>query len=116
METEIITKQTAPVYSWGENCKSFVLLGTKDLSIKQEVMPPGTKEQLHFHNQAQQFFYILKGEAVFFNEGKYIHLKEQEGIHVSPSQKHFIENRTNTEIEFLVISQPDTSGDRIISE
>lgn len=116
MDTKITNKETARVYTWGENCKSFVLLDTKDLSVKQEVMPPNTKEKLHFHSKAQQFFYILKGEALFYLEKELITIKQQEGIHIKPGTKHFIENRTNSEIEFLVISQPDTTHDRIISE
>ena len=116
LKKEVINIQTASFYVWGDSCKSFVLLDSEGLSIKQELMPPGTKEKLHFQNKAQQFFYILKGEAVFFREGKFVTLKEREGVHISPSEKHFVENRTNEEVEFLVISEPDTKDDRIISE
>ncbi len=58
-------KQTAQHYQWGDNCESWVLVDTEGLSVKQETMPGGMKENLHFHVNAQQFFFILKGTATF---------------------------------------------------
>jgi mannose-6-phosphate isomerase-like protein (cupin superfamily) len=52
-------------YNWGEGCDGWNLVDEYTLSVKQERMPPHTAEQLHFHRQARQFFFILKGEAVF---------------------------------------------------
>jgi hypothetical protein len=43
-------------YIWGENCDGWHLLKSDSLSVIQEKMPPGTKESLHFHSKAQQFF------------------------------------------------------------
>ena len=45
----------------GEGCDGWVLADNKELSVKQERMPPNTAEDLHYHEKAQQFFYILKG-------------------------------------------------------
>ncbi len=75
-------------------------------------MPASTKEQLHFHTNAQQFFFMIKGEATFYiNEEKTI-LTAQKGLHIKLQTEHFIANETNTDIEFLVISQPSTNNDR----
>lgn len=66
--SKIIDKQNAEHYIWGKHCDSWLLANTEGLSVKQEKMPIGEKEQLHFHTQAQQLFYILNGSATFYIE------------------------------------------------
>jgi len=100
-------------YIWGENCDGWHLLKSDSLSVIQEKMPPGTKESLHFHSMAQQFFYILKGTATFEVDNQLYVVEENSGFHIQVSQKHRIFNRTNQDLEFLVISQPKSHGDRI---
>jgi mannose-6-phosphate isomerase-like protein (cupin superfamily) len=116
MTNKIIDKQTAEHYSWGNNCDSWVLADTENLSIKQESMPSSTREKLHFHNDAQQFFFVLKGAATFYLENDKIIVSEQKGILIHPKMKHFIANETNKRLDFLVISQPTTTHDRITIE
>ena len=109
---KIIDKRTAEHYLWGDNCDSWVLADTVGLSIKQESMPSGTKEKLHFHTYAQQFFFILKGSATFYLGDNEIIINEQKGILIQPKTKHFIANETTEQLDFLVISQPTTNNDR----
>lgn len=108
----MIDKSTAPHYTWGEGCDSWVLADTPTLSVKQEAMPPGTKERAHFHSLAQQLFFVLKGGAVFYTNNEKQVLGEGQGLLVSPNTKHFIANESNEPLSFLVISQPSTDGDR----
>lgn len=77
-------------------------------------MPPGTEEVKHKHEFAQQFFFILKGEATFWVEEEQLIVKAGEGIHVLPGKVHKIKNETEEEIEFLVISEPHSHGDRVV--
>jgi mannose-6-phosphate isomerase-like protein (cupin superfamily) len=77
-----------------------------------EQMPAGTEESLHFHQYAQQFFFILKGQAVFEIEGNSIIVKEEEGIHIRAGEKHKIMNQSNVTLQFLLCSQPSTTTDR----
>jgi quercetin dioxygenase-like cupin family protein len=79
-------------------------------------MPPGTKEQWHFHNHAQQFFYILSGVATFYLEQEKLIVASQKGLLIKPGIKHFIANETDETLDFLVISQPATTDDRITLE
>lgn len=110
--TKVIGKETAEHYLWGDNCDSWVLANTEGLSVKQERMPPGTKEKLHYHTNAQQFFFILKGSATFYVEDVCVILAEQKGLLIQPQKKHFIANETDEPLDFLVISQPTTNSDR----
>lgn len=79
-------------------------------------MPPNTSEVKHYHNKAQQFFYILKGNAVFELDNKTVRIGEREGIHIGSQVIHQIRNEGNMDLEFLVISEPTSKGDRVIIE
>ncbi len=108
-----IKKDNSNAYEWGQQCKGWHLVNTKDLSVIQELMPQGTAEVNHKHLKAQQFFFILKGKATFLINGEKHHIKQHEGIHILPNIYHQIRNETDTPLEFIVISQPHTRGDRI---
>nr|WP_315197291.1 cupin domain-containing protein [uncultured Flavobacterium sp.] len=110
--SKVIDKQSAKHYFWGKNCDSWVLADTDGLSVKQESMPIGTREKLHFHTNAQQFFFIIKGTATFYLNDKKEIITEQKSILIEPKTKHYIANETDSILEFLVISQPTTNNDR----
>ncbi|MEO7522442.1 MAG: cupin domain-containing protein [Ferruginibacter sp.] len=112
MPDKIIDKQSAEHYLWGNNCDSWILADTVGLSVKQESMPKGTREKLHFHTKAQQFFFILSGSATFYLEERKIVVPKHKGLLIQQKTKHFIANETNEQLDFLVISQPTTNNDR----
>ncbi len=100
-------------YLWGDDCYGWHLLKNKELSIIEELMPPATQEVKHYHSKAQQFFYVLEGEATFKIENHTITVPKREGIHIEPGVIHQIRNEGNVDLEFLVISQPISRGDRV---
>lgn len=114
MQSPVITSTTHPLshVKWGLNSDAYTLLETVGLSIKQELMPPGTEELLHYHNIAQQYFYILSGEAVFEINGVITLVHSGEGIHITCGSPHRIMNKHSEPLEFLVCSQPSTLNDR----
>lgn len=112
MKNAVVHKDSAPHSVWGNGCHSWVLANTPALSVKQEAMQPGTKETLHFHCVAQQFFFVLKGEACFYMEDEIHLMKEGQGLLVPAGAKHFVAAGGNGPLSFLVISQPATEGDR----
>jgi mannose-6-phosphate isomerase-like protein (cupin superfamily) len=63
---------------------------------------------------AQQFFYILKGEATFYIEEEKFTVKSRGGIAIEPKKKHYIANESDEDVEFLVISNPSTDEDRFL--
>lgn len=99
-------------YGWGDGCYGWNFVDTDALSIKQELMPPDTAEQLHYHEKANQFFFILAGRANFTIDGIEHILKPNEGIEIKAGQKHFIANKNNSDLEFILYSQPSTKNDR----
>ena len=103
-------------YKWGSDCDGWNLVDEVALSVKQELMPAGTKEAKHYHQAAQQFFYILKGKATFEIEDSIIEINEGEGLHIEAGKKHRISNAGSEDLEFILCSQPSTKSDRINCE
>jgi mannose-6-phosphate isomerase-like protein (cupin superfamily) len=100
-------------YYWGDQCDGWNFVNTPDLSLKLEKMPPHSAEQKHFHEKAQQFFFILKGYAVFEIEQERLLLKANQGIHIISGRRHRILNEADEDLEFLLSSQPSTLNDRM---
>lgn len=100
-------------YRWGDVCDGWHLVESDSLSVIQEKMPSGTSENLHYHHDAQQFFFILRGTATFEIEHEVFEVQAGQGFHVLPKKKHRISNNTDNDLDFLVISEPKSRGDRI---
>ncbi|MFN2457844.1 MAG: cupin domain-containing protein [Chitinophagaceae bacterium] len=103
-------------YKWGDDCDGWTFVENAKLSVKEERMPAGSLEVKHYHKDAQQFFYILKGVATFEMDAEQIELISGEGLHILPGTSHRISNKTSQDLEFLLCSQPSTIDDRIKSE
>ncbi|MEH2094663.1 MULTISPECIES: cupin domain-containing protein [unclassified Nostoc] len=84
----------------------------------------------HYHQRClrratttHQFFFILSGKATLEIDGSRQVLSQHEGVEVPPNVPHQILNESDAygwlrlrDLEFLVISQPPSHGDRILSD
>jgi mannose-6-phosphate isomerase-like protein (cupin superfamily) len=109
----VVSKQFAEHYTWGANCDGWRLVDQAGLSVIHERMPPGTAEVRHYHQAARQFFFVLSGSATMELAGICHTLQAQQGIEIAPGLRHQISNDSDADVEFLVISQPTTRGDRV---
>ncbi|HEY3984570.1 cupin domain-containing protein [Cedecea sp.] len=109
----IVSKENAEHYLWGGGCDGWHLLKDPALSVIHERMPAGRAEQRHYHSTAQQFFFVLFGELTMVLEGQCYVVSSGKGIPIPPQVKHQARNDSGNEVEFLVISQPMTRGDRV---
>lgn len=110
----MISHETAEHYTWGAGCDGWHLVAHDALNVIWERMPPGTAEVQHHHERARQFFFILAGTATFEIESCRETLRPQQGIEVPPGVRHCIRNESQADLEFIVISQPKSHGDRVI--
>lgn len=76
-------------------------------------MPLGSSETLHHHEEAQQQFYIIRGQATFKIQSQTVQLHTHEQITIEPTLAHLIQNEGTEDLEFIIISQPSTQNDRI---
>lgn len=109
----IKSTENAEHYKWGKDCDGWHLLRSDTLSVIQEKMPPGTSEQLHFHEKAQQVFYILSGTATFEVAQNLVIVSAGQSLTIPKGSIHCISNNGEMDLHFLVISEPKSHGDRI---
>jgi mannose-6-phosphate isomerase-like protein (cupin superfamily) len=109
-----VSAATAEHYSWGGDCDGWHLVRRRELSVIRERMPPGAAELRHLHTASRQFFFVLSGSAVLEVAGTEIELTAGEGVEVAPGTPHQLLNRSALELEFLVVSQPHSHGDRTL--
>jgi mannose-6-phosphate isomerase-like protein (cupin superfamily) len=112
----IVSKENAEHYTWGGICDGWHLVRQGDLSVIHERMPSGASEVRHYHNKARQFFFILSGVATLEVNGKREVIRPLQGVEVPPGVPHQMINESQNDVEFLVISQPMSHGDRIAVE
>jgi mannose-6-phosphate isomerase-like protein (cupin superfamily) len=109
----IANLQNSRHYNWGNDCDGWVLLPRADMTAIQERMPPGTSEVRHHHERSRQFFYVLSGELTMEIDGETHSLMAGDSIEIPPLAKHKAQNRSKTDVDFLVVSSPTTHGDRV---
>ena len=109
----LVNQKNAEYYQWGDLCDGWHLLKQPKLSVIQERMPSGTQEIKHYHNQAEQFFFVLEGELFIEMNGEEYILKSKDGLHIPPKATHQVKNISEYYVEFIVISAPPSHSDRI---
>ena len=75
-------------------------------------MPRDTSEVRHWHARARQFFYVLSGTLTVEVEGQVHRLEPRSGIELPPGTAHQVRNESGEAVEFIVISEPRSHGDR----
>ena len=111
-----VSRDNSSSYEWGAGCLGWHLVRTPELSVIHEEMPPGTEEVRHRHRQARQFFFVLRGMLVLECDGVRHELQPHSGLEIAPMVAHQARNESAATVEFLVISQPPSHGDREASQ
>ncbi|BAB04096.1 cupin domain-containing protein [Halalkalibacterium halodurans] len=109
-----VSKANGEHYIWGDQCDGWHLVKTDELSIIHERMPPQTQEVRHYHERSRQFFFVLSGTATLEVDGEKIQIGVQEGVEVPPRVPHKMFNESSEDVHFLVTSQPNSRGDRVL--
>jgi len=111
--SQIVTKDNSSHYAWGTNSNAWHFLKRDDLSIIVEEVPPGESEVKHYHSRSRQFFYVISGTASIEVEQTNFNLTENQGIEISPGVLHRFVNTSDRVVRFIVVSMPQSHGDRI---
>ena len=78
----VVSADTAGHYEWGDGCDGWHLVRSERLSVIQERIPPNAAEKRHYHESAEQFFYVLSGVATMELDGEMFAIHPRQGIHV----------------------------------
>lgn len=115
MELDVVDINNSKCFSWGDHCNVWNLMDEEALVVMQEDMPPGSSDEMHYHDTATQFVFVLQGElSIEFPSFTKV-LKQNQGIKIPQKTAHKIANIANATATFLTISTPGKINDRIIS-
>jgi len=108
-----VSIKDAEFYSWGEGAGGWHFLNHPDPSVIRQRIPPGVSEQLHCHNQAQQFFLVQSSELALYAGEHELSLQAGQGVYIPPGLSHLTINRGPEEVNCLVVSTPHSHTDRV---
>lgn len=107
-----VDTSTSDHYVWGEVSDGWRLLDTSGLSVIEERVPAGAGEEWHVHDSATQFFYVLAGAPQMQTAEGVVALSVRRGVEIPAGLAHRFVNSGTEDAWFLVISAPNTRGDR----
>ncbi|QCP84672.1 cupin domain-containing protein [Cereibacter sphaeroides] len=99
-------------YPWGNGCDGWRLVDRPELSLREERLPPGGAEAPHYHLVSRQIFYVLAGELTLKVPGRTLMAKAGEALEIPPGLGHLVQNNGPEDLRILLVSAPDTAGDR----
>lgn len=85
---------------WG---KYYVLEDEPNYKLKRIEVDPGQKLSYQYHHQRQEFWTIVKGEAVVVLNGKEIPMSYGDSIFIPLGAKHRIMNLTEKLLVFVEV-------------
>ncbi|MBS0289531.1 MAG: cupin domain-containing protein [Proteobacteria bacterium] len=98
---------------WGNDCKAWFLLDRENLCIIHETMPPDSTEQLHFHRESEQFFYVLSGVLGIYINGETYFLSTKQGMFIPKESPHKVFNDSDSTVEFILFATSSPRHDRV---
>jgi mannose-6-phosphate isomerase-like protein (cupin superfamily)/ribosomal protein S18 acetylase RimI-like enzyme len=110
MAAEPISPETARRATWDDECMAYYLLDRSDLSVVQELLPPGARARAHAHDRTRQFFYVLRGAGTMMLGPRTLSIPAGSGLEVPPRVRHQLRNDGEEDLEVLVVSSPRVSG------
>ncbi len=112
-ENKVVSVNNAEHFVWGDHCVGYWLKKGKSFTAIEETMPPGGLEVKHFHNITEQFFYVLNGMLYIEMDNHEHQLQNHQGLTIPSGVVHQVLNKSKESVRFLVISCPDSHGDRV---
>ena len=111
-DTYLRSRRTVPERAWGVGCRAWDLVSRPELRVTSESMPPGTSETPHVHDLARQVFLVTTGRLEIEIAGRVVTAGPGEAIEVGPGKVHQARNAGQVALEFVVVANPTTDGDR----
>ena len=109
----IVNRNNARHYKWGNDCDGWLLCHNEKLSVIEEVVPPGSYEERHYHQNSEQFFYVLSGVATIELDGIVHLVSANNGLHIPSKSPHKLSNEGHENLCFIVVSTPPSHEDKV---
>ena len=90
------------------------LFSTEQLLLYSEKVRPGTRASApHFHSDLDEIIYVTKGTLEAVEGESRVTLSEGDSVcfHAGSSKKHYLENNSDLESEFLIFKMANSIDD-----
>ena len=88
--------------------------GATKHSFGYVIIPPNCSSRPHYHPQAEETYYMLRGEARLVIDGVEHKVRPGDVILISPLEKHQILNQGRDDLEFIVVCAPAWEPDNSV--
>ena len=78
-------------------------------------MEPGKAFQAHYHEDMEEVFLILKGQAKILVNGKEAGMAEGEAVVIPPREVHVMENVGGEDLEYLAVGISQGKGGKTVA-
>lgn len=75
-------------------------------SFGHVIIPKGATNKLHYHPEAEETYYIIKGKAKMVVDNDEFEVSVGDGVFIKPFEKHKIFQLGEENLEFLVVCAP----------
>lgn len=75
-------------------------------SVAHIIIPPGKSSRLHYHPEAEESYYILRGRAKMALDDESMIIEPGQIVLIPPKKNHQITNIGAEDLEFLAICAP----------
>lgn len=110
---EVVSKDNAENYVWGEVCDGWHLGRLSTFSVIQERVPAGCGEVRHVHRKAEQFLFVLSGCVTLEANGQIQQLLQHQGPHIPCNTPNRLSNNCMEDLWFVLTSTPPSHDDRV---
>lgn len=80
--------------------------GSTGHSFGYVVIPPNSSSRLHYHPNAEETYYIMKGKGRMTIDNAEYNVQPGDAILISPPEKHQIFCVGKDDLEFIVVCAP----------
>ena len=77
-------------------------------------LKPGQQLGGHYHEQVEETFWVLEGEAVLEIDGEPHHLAAGEAVRLDATERHAIANQSTAPLKMAFIKSPYLPKDKVL--
>ncbi len=107
----------APVEEWHRLRTNILMdageLGSRNMSVTWIEVPPGVKQELHSHEEAEQVYVITVGAGSMTVAGDRQELSAGDLVLVPPATDHLIANEGSSDLCVLSVQSPPVSASEL---
>jgi mannose-6-phosphate isomerase-like protein (cupin superfamily) len=110
----------APVEEWHRLRTNILMdageLGSRNMSVTWIEVPPGVKQELHSHEEAEQVYVITVGSGSMTVAGDCQELSAGDLVLVPPATDHLIANEGSSDLCVLSVQSPPVSASELFGD